>query len=896
MGKEPFSFANLSNVSYIETLYAEYLENPESVDPSWRYFFEGIEFGMSKGQSIQEASADLRVFHLIETYRTFGHLGAHFNPIDTTKKQEISELSLESHGFSEADLSKPFPTCGYLPQETVPLKMLIEALQKTYCNGVGFEYMGLQMPKLEKWIEERIEPSLEIPMTKEEKTSLLHLLNRSEALESFIHIKYPGQKRFSVEGGETLIPILYQIIESAGEQDVIECVLGMAHRGRLNVLTNILGKSYSMIFQEFEGSYVPESFEGSGDVKYHKGYSADLTTKTGKQIHVALSANPSHLESVDPVVEGMTRAKQEQKCQEGEYYKILPILIHGESAFSGQGVVYETMQFCRLEGYQTGGTIHIIINNQVGFTASPDEVKSTRYSSDLAKTFGAPVFHVNAENPESCVYIANLAVQIRKEFGCDVIIELNCYRKYGHNEGDEPGYTNPLQYELIRSKKNIRDLYRDALLAENTLSQSEAEAIEQDFKACLNQAFEAKATHEPATQPLENRKEDLYKPVDTAVPIETLKTLGTALATPPENIVVHPKLKRILDDRISMLDGNVDWGMGESLAYATLLTEGVHVRLSGQDSRRGTFSHRHAVIVDQKTNEKYIPLNHLTQDQAIMAVYNSHLSEYGVMGFEFGYSLAYRDALVLCEGQFGDFFNGAQIIIDQYIATSEQKWSVLSRLVLLMPHGYEGLGPEHSSARVERFLQLCGDDNMQVAIPSTPGQMFHLLRRQVKRDLRKPLLIFTPKALLRYGPSYTPIADFTQGTFQECLDDPTSPKNPTRLLICTGKVYYDLVNEREHQKREDIAIIRIEQLYPFHTEKLKALLDKYQNVKECFWVQEEHQNMGAWNYIQPLLRELLPDTVPFSYVGRRQSAAPAAGSMALHKQELAKFLEEAFRK
>lgn len=907
MDDRRFEDANLANLIYIEKLYSEYLEDPSRVDSSWQRFFEGMAFGsrLLGGAAADSKSPDLRVFNLIEAYRFYGHRAARFNSIQPhrLKPEDILELQLQTLGFKENELSQTFPTCGFLKEETAPLSTLLTALQKVYCGPVGFEYMGMQIPEVEAYIQSEIEPHFYHPRSHEEKVRLLHSLNTSEIFESFIHMKYPGQKRFSLEGGETLIPVLHELIDEGGEEGVQMAVLGMAHRGRLNVLANILQKSYSTIFHEFEKNYVPDSFGGTGDVKYHMGFEAEIKTFHGKDMHLYLSANPSHLESVDPVLEGEVRARQE-KLAEGRAGSIVPILIHGDAAIAGQGVVYETIQFCKLPGYETGGTVHIVINNQVGFTATPEESRSTRYCTDLAKSFGAPVFHVNAEEPESCVAAARLAMRLRQKFACDVFIEINCYRKYGHNETDEPGFTQPLIYQMIRKRKNIRDLYRDFLVKEGSLSDAETKEIEKEFKETLEKALaETKTLAEETREvklPEDPHPSPLLKTPLTGVPLSRLKELTRQFCHFPEGFNIHPKVKRIFDDRLHMLEGDpkapvIDWGMAEYLAYSTLLTEGIHVRLSGQDSGRGTFSHRHALVTDQTTEEKRTPLNHLAQEQAVFDVYNSPLSEYAVMGFEYGYSLAYDKSLVIWEAQYGDFANGAQIMIDQYVVSAEQKWGDQSSLTLLLPHGYEGQGPEHSSARIERFLQLAASSSIYIAIPTTASQFYHVLRRQGISSVRKPLILFSPKALLRFPPSLSPPEAFDEGTsFEEVLDDPTPPNQASRLFICSGKVYYDLAVEREKRGASDVAIVRIEQLYPLHEDKLRALIEKYKGFSQCIWVQEEHENMGAWEYIRPHIQKLLPEKLQLGYVGRMRSASPAAGSSALHKFELAKLLNEAF--
>ncbi len=893
-------FANLANITYIQHLYSQYLEDPNSVEQSWRHFFEGMALGASlKGPAVETSgSPDLRVFRLIEAYRTFGHKGAHFNPIEThpVNPEEIEELKLENLGFKKEELSQNFPTCGFLKEASAPLSAIIDALQKTYCASVGIEYMGMQTVEIEKFFQEKIEPFFQFPFSHEEKLEILHFLNKSEIMESFIQMKYPGQKRFSIEGGEVLVPVMMEIIHEGSVEGVEQITLGMAHRGRLNVLANILGKSYADIFHEFESSYVPDTVEGSGDVKYHKGYSADIPTKHKKTVHVALCANPSHLEAVDPVVEGKTRAKQELYA-EGRTNAILPILIHGDAAVAGQGVVYETMQLSKLTGYQTGGTIHIVINNQVGFTADPKETKSTPYCTDIAKSFGAPVFHVNGEDPERAVSAAKLALQARQKFGCDVFIELNCYRKYGHNESDEPAFTQPQIYKLIKQKQSARNIYRDVLIQEGSLSTEEADNLERNFKKSLEEALSEtqERVKESPTPAAAKKLPSLLDPVTTAVPLDRLIDLAKKFTTVPEGFNINPKLGRHLGDRLKALSDDpnapvVDWGNAEHLAYASLLTEGVHVRLSGQDSGRGTFSHRHAILVDQESGKRYSPLSHLSETQATFDVYNSPLSEYAVMGFEYGYSLAYKKALILWEGQFGDFANGAQIVIDQFIISAEQKWGRLSSLTLLLPHGYEGQGPEHSSARIERFLQLAGNQSLYIIHPSTSAQFFHALRRQGISEVQKPLIVFTPKALLRFPPSLSAPETLANGAFEEVIDDPSGNKKAKRLLLCSGKVYYDLI---ENRKSDTIAIIRIEQLYPLHEEKIKKVIESYPNAQECFWVQEEHENMGAYSYIRFYLENLLPEKLHLRYVGRERSASPAAGSGALHKKQLAKLLKEA---
>ncbi len=888
------SFAHLSNLKFIEQLYESWIKDKESVDPSWRYFFEGMELASLLPRALppRKESHDLRVSNLIAAYRTYGHLAARIDPLADGDPDPVSELKLENFAFTKGDLEGIFPTCGFLPKESAPLKEILSALEATYCGTIGVEYMSLGDMEIEKWIQKRIEPGFGPDLSKEEKIELLGQLNQAEGFEAFLHTKYVGQKRFSLEGEETMIPVLRAILESGAKKGLSDVVLGMSHRGRLNVLTNIMGKSYEYIFEEFEDRYSPESVDSSGDVKYHKGFAATYASGEGKKIQITLCANPSHLESVDPVVEGGARGIQEFKKSKEKRGEVLPILIHGDAAVAGQGVVYEVMGFAKLNGYGTRGTLHIVANNQIGFTTLPKDGRSTRYCTDIAKAFGAPVFHVNAEDPEACVKVARIATELRQTFGCDVFIDLIGYRKYGHNEGDEPSFTQPLQYQKIRSKKTIRQLFEEQLIKEGALDQKGAEKFEEDFKQKLNDALARVKSKPPqeGTRPVFPRPEhsaELLKPVSTAVEKNTLVQLAEAITGVPEGFNLNPKIQRQLKEHLERLEVGIDWGMGELLTYASLCTQGIHVRLSGQDVRRGTFSHRHAIWIDQVTSAHYFPLSHLKEGQARCDFFNSSLSEMAVLGFEFGYSLVVPQALVIWEAQFGDFNNGAQIIIDQYLATAEVKWGHKSNLTLLLPHGYEGQGPEHSSARIERFLQLACDDNMIVANCTTPAQLFHLLRRQALRPMKKPLIVFSPKALLRHPLCRSPLSDFSSGGFQEVIDDPTPAASTKKLVFCSGKIYYDLIQEREKRKAAEMTIIRIEQLYPLHEEKIKALRAKYRGTP--YWVQEEHSNMGAWDFIRLALSD-----IPFKYVGRERSASPAAGSHTLHKLQYEAVMKNLF--
>lgn len=903
MSQDEWPELGWGNSTLIEDQYNLYIRDPSSVLPSWRDYFRRLPQSAATitappphSPTESTNTGDVRVQELIQAYRTHGHRFAHLNCLNPPPQEEPAQLHLANFGLGTGDLAREYPTFGVMAKARAPLSEIIATLKAIYCNKIGVEFVGFVAPEVERWLQEQLEaiharPELSI----EEKKMILDQLNRSELLERFLHKNYVGQKRFSLEGGETLIPMLYELVDKGAAMGYEQFVLGMAHRGRLNVLSNILEKSYSEIFSEFEEGYISDSFEGSGDVKYHKGFGSTLQSKHGHKVVISLTPNPSHLESVYPVVEGQVRAKQVKGHDESKS-RVLPIIIHGDAAVAGQGVVYETMQMMALPGYANGGTVHIVINNQIGFTTLPKDARSTRYCTDVAKAFGSPIFHVNAEYPEDCVYATLLALQIRHRFHCDVFIDLNCYRKYGHNETDEPAFTQPLDYQIIRNKTPIRELYRAELIARGVLEREVAETLEADFDKALHSARSAgKQTEKPPTA-TKDPKPDVFSAVDTSIDHKTLVTIAERFCTVPPDFNLHPKLQQLLQSRLQMVRGEspIDWGMAEHLAIGSLLWEGYHVRLSGQDSRRGTFSHRHAMWMDQKTEAKYFPLSHMKAEQGRFDVFNSPLSEYADLAFEFGYSVAYPDSLVLWEAQFGDFSNGAQIVIDQYIATAEQKWGLHFDLVLLLPHGYEGQGPEHSSGRMERFLVLCGQNNMYVVDPTTPAQIFHLLRRQLHTPFRKPLVVFTPKGLLRYPQCVSSIEELAQGTFQEILDDPAPPKKARRLVFCTGRIYYDLATERAKDKKSDLALIRIEQLYPLHPERLQEIADKYADAKHCFWVQEEPSNMGAWGYMQPQLEKILRKGQVLQYIGRERSASPAVGSYARHKQEHAAIMQALF--
>lgn len=917
MSDEEVLEAYHDNVGLLEEMFERYKLDPANVDKSWHPLFDHIQHEFHDNLPNRElltsaienvGQDDIRIYHLIQAYREYGHLVANVNPIATQALPEPRELKLATLGFKEEDLTKSFRAFGLVEAEIAPLSQIIEVLRDIYCKSIGWEYMGCQSPDLERWIQQRIEPLRSKTNLKiDQKQMILQHLNKSELFENFLNTKFVGQKRFSLEGSETLIPIMATIIETGANLGVEDFVIGMPHRGRLNVLCNIINKSYSDIFFEFEDHYIPDSFEGSGDVKYHKGYFTETLTEHGHSIQISLTPNPSHLESVDSVVEGEVYAIQLLNDDLAKKERSLPLLVHGDAAIAGQGVVYETMQLCKLPGYSTGGTIHVVINNQIGFTTLPSEGRSTYYCTDIAKTFGAPVFHVNAEDPETCVFASQLALELRQKFHCDVFVELNCYRKYGHNETDEPAYTQPQEYRLIRQKKSIREIYRDNLISQGMLEKDMAEKLEAEFKIALQEELKgSRELHEKKVAvpnqpsvPKHAPSPSFPKSIETSVSFTLLRELAENASNIPEDFNIHPKLANLVKDRLSMVSIDkdakpLDWGMGETLAYASLLAEGVHVRISGQDCCRGTFSHRHAMWIDQNTSGRYLPLRNIHEGQGRFDIYNSSLSEFAVLGFEFGYSFAYPDSLVVWEAQFGDFANGAQVIIDQYIASAEQKWGRKTGLTLFLPHGYEGQGPEHSSGRIERFLSLAGHNNMIVTNPTLPVQLFHLLRRQVKQPMKKPLIVFTPKGLLRHPQCVSPMVDFTKGSFQEILDDPNPSQNIQKIVFCSGRIYYDLLAEKVKINAANLAIIRIEQLYPFNEEKLREILAKYPEAASYAWAQEEPHNMGAWDYIHPVIQALIPANHQLKYVGRSRSAAPAVGSYALHKAELAAIMKQVF--
>lgn len=895
-----------------DDMYRKWEKDPASVDASWRKAFSQFDKAPSpadrgivpelfppKYKSPEgNAQGDLlneKVRRLIHAYRTWGHLEAHFNPLEPPCGDKEELLKLEGFGLSEADLSAFCPTLGLLEKEFAPLYEIVERLKKIYTNQVGYEFMNHLLLEEQNWFISQIEgEEKELSLT--EKQMILEQLSKSEIFETFMHTKYVGQKRFSIEGAETLIPMMEEAVQVGADLGIQEFVIGMAHRGRLNVLSNILNKSYADIFYEFDEGYFPEDFSGTGDVKYHKGFESTRKTLKDISVKLTLAPNPSHLESIDGVVEGQVRGKQDRL--NGAYSKqnVMPILIHGDAALAGQGVVYETLQMQGLEGYSTGGTLHFVINNQIGFTTTPKEGRSTRYCTDIAKAFGNPVIHVNGEDPEGAIKAVKLAVKYRQKFHRDIFIDLVCWRKYGHNESDEPFFTQPELYSRIKQKKSIRELYNDVLVHSGVLEQVIAESIEKEFKHALSEAKESLALKKSPEAKKGLQSVYTSPQIQTGVPKDQLLAIGKRLATLEEDIKIHPKIDSLRKDRESMMkeDRLIDWGMGEILAYGSILWDGRPVRISGQDVERGTFSHRHAVWLDQTTSKKWIPLNHLREGQGKFSIWNSHLSEFAVLGFDYGYSLSVPQGLTVWEAQFGDFSNGAQVIIDQYLASAEQKWAQKSNLVLFLPHGYEGQGPEHSSGRLERYLSLAAHDNLRIANPTTPRQHFHLLRRQVLDPVAKPLIVFTPKALLRNQNCMSKLDGLTFGTFDEILDDPEPPESPKKIVFCSGKIYYDLKAHIQKIKDFSTVIVRIEQLYPLNEKKLQKIVERYKGVKEFIWAQEEPKNMGAWTFISPLLNKILQKEIIF--VGRESSASPAAGIYVFHKKEIHDIMEDVFAK
>ncbi|GAA2400523.1 multifunctional oxoglutarate decarboxylase/oxoglutarate dehydrogenase thiamine pyrophosphate-binding subunit/dihydrolipoyllysine-residue succinyltransferase subunit [Streptomyces glaucosporus] len=846
-----------------------------------------------------------RVFDLIHSYRVRGHVMADTDPLEY-KQRKHPDLDITEHGLTLWDLEREFAVGGFAGKSVMKLRDILGVLRDSYCRTTGIEYMHIQDPKQRKWIQDRVERPHSSP-ARDEQLRILRRLNAAEAFEVFLQTKYVGQKRFSLEGGESVIPLLDAVLDAAAEARLDEVVIGMAHRGRLNVLANIVGKSYAQIFREFEGNLDPKSMHGSGDVKYHLGAEGTFTGLDGEKIKVSLTANPSHLEAVDPVLEGVARAKQDIIGKGGTDFTVLPVLLHGDAAFAGQGVVAETLNMSQLRGYRTGGTVHVVINNQVGFTAPPESARSSMYATDVARMIEAPIFHVNGDDPEACVRVARLAFEFRQAFNKDVVIDLICYRRRGHNETDNPSFTQPLMYDLIDKKRSVRKLYTESLIGRGDITLEEAEQALQDFQGQLEKVFTEvrEATTNPAQAEPEAPQPEFPVAVETGVGQEVLKRIAESQVNIPERITVHPRLLPQLQRRVAMVEeGKIDWGMGETLAIGSLLMEGVPVRLAGQDSRRGTFGQRHAVLIDQNTGEDYTPLLYLSEDQARFNVYDSLLSEYAAMGFEYGYSLARPEALVMWEAQFGDFANGAQTVIDEFISSAEQKWGQTSGVTLLLPHGYEGQGPDHSSGRIERFLQLCAQNSMTVAMPTLPSNYFHLLRWQVHNPHHKPLIVFTPKSMLRLKAATSRAEEFTSGGFRPVIgDDSVDPAQVTKVVFCSGKIYYDLDAERRKRGVTDTAIIRLERLYPLPGREIQEEMARYGNASKIVWAQEEPANQGAWPFIALNLVDHLdvfigagkaPSAYRLRRVSRPSSSSPAVGSAKRHQAEQQQLISEVF--
>lgn len=888
----------------IENLYNQFLKDPDSVDVSWKKFFEGFDFArkhFKTQSSIRSFDKEFKVINLIEAYRRRGHLFTATNPVRTRRKYSPT-LDVENFGLAESDMETVFQAGKNIGIGPSPLKNIIAHLQQTYCRSIGAEYGFIRNPEVISWLQEKMEPVRNMPsFSPEEKKHIYFMLKQAVGFEAFIHRKFIGEKRFSLEGVEALIPALDAVIESGADMAIEEFIIGMSHRGRLNVLANILRKPYEDIFNEFNGKFY-DSAISLGDVKYHLGYSNKIKTRKGRKVKLNLAPNPSHLEAVDPVVEGIARARIDHRYN-GETNKLAPILIHGDAAIAGQGVVYEVIQMSKLPGYQTGGTIHLVLNNQVGFTTNYLNGRSSTYCTDIGKVTKAPIFHVNGDDVEALIFTISLAMEFRQKFHTDVFIDILGYRKYGHNEGDEPRFTQPLLYKSIAKHPNPRDIYSRKLIEEGIFIEEDVKTAEKDYDDILSvklkQSEQTDEVHIPQflsedwqgfSHP---QREDLVTCPNTRVPEKVLLDLVQKINTLPEGKKFFKKLVRLLDNRLAMSDQNkFDWAMGELLAYASLVIEGHSVRIGGQDVERGTFSHRHAVYVEEDTGDTYTPIQHLANNQAPFTIYNSPLSEYGVMGFEYGYALSHPKGLTIWEAQFGDFYNVAQVIIDQFISSGEEKWGLMNGLVLFLPHGFEGQGPEHSSARIERFLSLAARNNIQVVQPSTPASLFHLLRRQMVRKFMIPLIVFTPKSLLRHPLCISGLEDFSKGRFKEVIDDPeTDPEKVLRVVFCTGKIYYDLYKRKMELNVRDIALVRMEQLHPFPTQSIKKVLGKYKNAILHLWVQEEPENMGAWRYIREEVKDV--ELIP---VARLASGSPATGLSGLHEVGQKEIVGKVFRK
>ncbi len=899
---DKYSFLNAAHSTFFDTMYEKYLVSPDEVEPSWRAFFQGFDFGTEMADAeglIQEAFSgdseqvpqkvlkEFRVIELINGYRSRGHLFTKTNPV-RQRRTYSPTLDIENFGLSNDDLDTVFDAGGILHLGPAPLRDILDRLQKIYCDSIGVEYMYIRVPERITWIQNWLNNNLNHPvLDADQKKHILKKLTQAVSFESFLHTKYVGQKRFSLEGNESLIPAIDAIVEHAAKKGVEDFVMGMAHRGRLNVLTNIFGKSPRDIFGEFDGKDYNEDALFDGDVKYHLGWTSDRISDNGNKIAMNIAPNPSHLETVGAVVEGIARSKQDHKNPD-ENEKVLPIIVHGDAAIAGQGLVYEIVQMAQLDGYKTGGTIHIVVNNQIGFTTNYLDARSSTYCTDVGKVTLSPVLHVNADDVEAVVHAALFALEYRMQFKSDVFIDLLGYRKYGHNEGDEPRFTQPLLYKEISKHQNPKEIYCEKLMTENVIDASYVKQLEAEYKESLEEDLEDSRKEETTviTPFMENHwkffqkasSTEMMLPVKTSFPLDDLKDIATKITTLPQGKKFIRKIQKLVEDRRKMVFENnkIDWAMGELLAYGSLLKEGYNVRMSGQDVERGTFSHRHAVIKVEDSEEEVTLLEEVSENQGKFHIYNSLLSEYGVLGFDYGYAMASPDTLTIWEAQFGDFSNGAQIMIDQYISAAEDKWNLQNGIVMLLPHGYEGQGAEHSSARMERYLQLCATDNMFVADCTTPANMYHLLRRQMKAGYRKPLIVFTPKSLLRHPMAMSSMEELSNGQFQELIDDAqTEVSNVKKVVFCTGKFYYDLYEEREKLQREkDVALIRIEQLFPLPEEQMLAVMEKYCNATDFVWAQEEPRNMGAWGHLLMHFTEVSKLRV----AAQKVFASPAAGS------------------
>ena len=911
---DKYSFLNAAHTAYFAELYDQYLKNPDSVEPSWRAFFQGYDFGSEnygmEGEIVEGVSAQIpehlqkefQVVNLIDGYRSRGHLFTKTNPVRERRKYAPT-LELANFGLSEADLDTQFNAGEILGIGTQSLREILKHLNSIYCDSIGIEYMYIRQPEEIKWIQNKLNINDNQPsFTADQKKHILKKLNEAVSFETFLHTKYVGQKRFSLEGGESLIPALDAVIEKAAELGVEEFVMGMAHRGRLSTLTNIFGKSAKDIFSEFDGKdYEEEVFDG--DVKYHLGWTSQRSTDTGKKINLSIAPNPSHLETVGAVVEGISRAKQDQKHKDN-FSKVLPIVVHGDAAIAGQGLVYEIVQMAQLDGYKTNGTIHVVVNNQVGFTTNYLDARSSTYCTDVGKVTLSPVLHVNADDAEAVVHAMLFALDFRMKFNRDVFIDLLGYRKYGHNEGDEPRFTQPKLYKAIAKHANPRDIYAEKLINSGVIDKDYVKQLETDYKDKLEEKLEDSRKEDKTiiTPFMEDTWKDfvrvdekvMMQTVDTTTSKEKLADITKVISNLPEDKKFIRKIERLIQSRQAMFDENrLDWAMAEHLAYGTLLTEGYDVRITGQDVERGTFSHRHAVVKVEDSEEEIVLLNNLDNNQGHFYIYNSLLSEYGVVGFDYGYAMASPKTLTIWEAQFGDFSNGAQIMLDQYISSGEDKWKTQNGLVMLLPHGYEGQGAEHSSARMERYLQLCAKDNMFVADCTTPANMFHLLRRQMLSNYRKPLIVFTPKSLLRHPKCVSTVEEFANGSFQTVIEDTSVKTEDVKTLVfVTGKFYYDLDEERENLNRNDVAIVRIEQLFPLPVEKIREILDKYKHVEDVVWAQEEPRNMGAYMHMMMHLEE----AKNFRAASRRPYGAPAAGSSVRSKKRHKEVIDFVFDK